>query len=96
MADLPGFANAVSLIVYGSRLQSVRTLRDCPTKGRRVTDDDLYDDWTFHQATGMVAVQLETTDMEHAVQRLVTLALQRGEPVSVTASLVVDRHLRLS
>jgi hypothetical protein len=64
-----------------------------------MTDDDLsvlYGDWTFHQATGMVAAQLETTDMEHAEQRLVTMAAQRGEPVHVTASLVVDRHLRLS
>jgi hypothetical protein len=99
-ADLPAFANAVSHILYRSRLQSVRTLRDCLTTRRaRMTDNDLsvaYGDWTFHQATGMVAAQLETTDMEHATQRLVTLAAQREEPVTVTASLVVDRHLRLS
>jgi hypothetical protein len=64
-----------------------------------MTDADfsgLDGDWTFHQATGMVAAQLGTLDMELAAQRLVTAAAQRGEPVSVTASLVVDRHLRLS
>jgi hypothetical protein len=53
-------------------------------------------DWTFHQATGMVAVQLGTLDMEHAARRLVTMAAKRCEPVRVTASLVVARHLRLS
>jgi hypothetical protein len=35
--------------------------------------------------------------MERAAQRHVTIATtSRGEPVQVTASLVVDRHLRLS
>jgi hypothetical protein len=64
-----------------------------------MTDADfsgLDGDWTFHQATGMVAAQLGTLDMELAAQRLITAAAQRGEPASVTASLVVDRHLRLS
>jgi hypothetical protein len=57
---------------------------------------ELDGDWTFHQATGMVAVQLGTTDIEEAAARLVTTAAERGEPVSVTASLVVARRLRLS
>jgi hypothetical protein len=62
-----------------------------------MTDDDLSVlDWTFHQATGMVAVQLGTLDLKLAAQRLVTMATERGEPVHVTATLVVDRHLRLS
>jgi hypothetical protein len=64
-----------------------------------MTDDDfsvLNSDWTFHQATGMAAVQLGMTDIEQAAQRLVSMAAKRGEPVHVTASLVVDRHIRLS
>jgi hypothetical protein len=62
-----------------------------------MTDDDFPigdGDWTFHQATGMVAAQLGTLDMEQAAQRLVAVAAQRGEAVRVTASLVIDRHLR--
>jgi hypothetical protein len=70
-----------------------------PHERRRLTEADfsgLDGDWTFHQATGMVAVQLGMSDMELAAQRLVTMATQRGEPVIVTASLVVARQLRLT
>jgi hypothetical protein len=55
----------------------------------------LDDEWTFHQATGMVAVQIGTNDVEEAARRLIALAAERDETVHATASLVVDRRLRL-
>jgi hypothetical protein len=64
-----------------------------------VTDNvvpDLHDEWTFHQATGMVFAQLGTADMAAAAGRLIALAAQRDECVDVPAALVVARRLRLS
>jgi hypothetical protein len=64
-----------------------------------MTDDvviDLSEDREFHQATGIVSVQLGTTDMSQAGRRLVAMAAQRGEPVHATSLLVIGHHLRLS
>jgi hypothetical protein len=63
-----------------------------------MTDDlpsGLRDDWTFHQATGMVSVQIGTNDVEEAARRLIALAAERDETVHDIASLVVARRLRL-
>jgi len=53
------------------------------------------DDWEFHQATGMVAVQVHTWDMGEAASRLIALAAVRGESVHDTALLVISRQLQL-
>ncbi len=52
-------------------------------------------DWAFHQATGMVSVQIGVVDMAEAARRLVEAAAEIGESVRDTALLVLDRRLRL-
>jgi hypothetical protein len=59
-------------------------------------DARLWADWKFHQATGMVAVQLDTHDMVAAADRLITVAAERGEPTDDTVAAVLDGRLRLS
>jgi len=53
-------------------------------------------DWEFHQATGMVAVEIDTPDMTKAAARIVAAAADIGESVHDTALLLLDRRLRLS
>jgi hypothetical protein len=53
-------------------------------------------DWLFHQATGMVAAQIDSDDMATAAARLIATADEIGESVHDTARLVLDRRLRLS
>jgi hypothetical protein len=57
---------------------------------------DVDDAWTFHQATGMVSVQLATAGMAEAARRLIASAAERDECVPTTAALVVARRVRLS
>jgi hypothetical protein len=60
-------------------------------------DDRSYlDDWTFHQATGMLSVQIGTHRMDEAAMELVALAARRGESPHDTARLIVSRQLSLS
>jgi hypothetical protein len=59
-------------------------------------DARLWADWKFHQATGMVAVQLDTHDMAAAADRLIAVAAERGESAHDTVTAVLDRRLRLS
>jgi len=54
-----------------------------------------WDDWDFHQATGMVAAQIHTYDMNEAASRLIAMAAVRGEPVHDTALLIICRELQL-
>ena len=52
------------------------------------------DDWEFHQATGMLSVQIGTHDMSEAALELIALARRRQEPPHVTALLVIGRQVR--
>jgi len=64
-----------------------------------VSDDvviDLREDWEFHQATGMVAVQIGSPDMEKGARRIVAVAAERGESAHDVAVLVIEGHLRIS
>ena len=54
------------------------------------------EDWEFHQATGMVAVQIGTHDMVEAAFQLIALAVQRHESPHDTALPVIGRQLRLA
>ena len=54
------------------------------------------EDWEFHQATGMVAVQIGTHDMFEAALQLIALAVQRHESPHDTALPVIGRQLRLA
>jgi hypothetical protein len=53
------------------------------------------EDWEFHQATGMLSVQLGTHDMLEAASELIALARRRHRPPHVTALLVIGREVRL-
>lgn len=57
---------------------------------------DLREDWEFHQATGMVAVQIGGADMEKGARRIVAVAAERGESAHDVAVLVIEGHLRIS
>jgi hypothetical protein len=64
-----------------------------------VSDDvviDLREDWEFHQATGMVSVQIGSPDMEKGARRIVAVAAERGESAHDVAVLVIEGHLRIS
>jgi hypothetical protein len=66
---------------------------------RLMTDDDVIDlreDWEFHQATGVMSVQMGTSDMERAGRRLVAIAAERGESVHAISLLVIDHDVWLS
>ena len=52
-------------------------------------------DWEFHQATGMVAAQLDLHDMDLAAHYLALAADQCGESLHDTALVIVDRRGRL-
>jgi len=54
------------------------------------------DDWEFHQATGMLSVQMGTHDMAEAAIRLIALAVERRESPHNTALLIIDHRLRLA
>jgi hypothetical protein len=51
------------------------------------------EDWEFHQATGMLSVQLGTHDMHLAAERLIAMAALRGESPHDTALAVIRRGL---
>jgi len=53
------------------------------------------EDWEFHQATGMVAVQIGTHDMAEAARRLVVVSAEIDESPHDTALRVIDREVRL-
>jgi hypothetical protein len=59
-------------------------------------DARLWADWKFHQATGMVAAQLDTYDMAVAADRLIAVAAERGESADETVAAVLDGRLRFS
>jgi hypothetical protein len=64
-----------------------------------VSDDvvvDLREDWQFHQATGMVAVQIGSPDMEKGARRIVAIAAERGESAHDVAVSVIEGRLRIS
>jgi hypothetical protein len=48
----------------------------------------------FSQATGMIAAQIETNDMDLAAVRLLTLADEIGETVEETVKRVLTRQVR--
>jgi hypothetical protein len=52
-------------------------------------------DWEFHQATGMVAVQVGTHDMTEAALWLVAASAEIDESPHETAMRVIERRLRL-
>jgi len=51
-------------------------------------------DWEFHQATGMLSVQIGTHDMFEAAMHLIALAARRHESPHDTASLVIAREVQ--
>jgi len=53
------------------------------------------EDWEFHQATGMVAVQIGTWDMVEAAFQLIAAAKVIGKSPHDAAVLVIERKLRL-
>jgi hypothetical protein len=53
------------------------------------------EDWEFHQATGMVAAQIGTNDMNEAALWLVAASAEIDESPHDTALRVIDRQLRL-
>jgi hypothetical protein len=53
-------------------------------------------DWEFHQATGMVAAQLDIASMDAAAQHLAWAAEVFGESLHDAAVLVVERRVRLT
>jgi len=55
---------------------------------------DLWSDWAFHQATGVVAAQLDT-DIQTASEKILSTAAEIGESPHETALLILDRRLRL-
>ena len=52
-------------------------------------------DWEFHQATGMVAAQIGTHDMNEAAIWLVAASAEIDESPHDTAMRVIERRLRL-
>jgi hypothetical protein len=57
--------------------------------------DVCLDDWEFHQATGMVAVQIGTWDMAEAAIRLIAAARTVGSSPHELALLVIGGQVRL-
>lgn len=57
--------------------------------------DSHLDDWEFHQATGMVAVQIGTCDMDQAACQLLSSATLWGLSAHELAILVIDRQVAL-
>jgi len=53
------------------------------------------EDWEFHQATGMVAVQIGTWDRVEAAFQLIATAKGLGLSPHAAALLVIDRQLRV-
>jgi len=53
------------------------------------------EDWEFHQATGMVAVQIGTWDMVEAAIRLIAAARALGKSPHDAALLVIDHQVRV-
>ena len=58
--------------------------------------DSYLEDWKFHQATGMLSVQIGTHDMFEAALQLIALAVRRHESPHDTALPVIGRQLRLA
>jgi len=54
------------------------------------------EDWEFHQATGMLSVQIGTHDMFEAAMHLIALAARRHESPHDTAVLVIARQVELA
>jgi hypothetical protein len=61
-----------------------------------VEDANSYmEDWQFHQATGMVAVQIGTSDMVEAAFQLIAASRGLGISPHEAALLVIDHQLRV-
>jgi len=57
--------------------------------------DSYLEDWKFHQASGMVPVQIGTWDMVEAAIRLIAAARALGKSPHDAALLVIDRQVRV-